>query len=151
MQISGWWSWPDNEQTKGPGLRPTHKNMNLNFAAGSDLIEFADLGGDDVIQEPVDRLVVVEHQEELDEDRQAGTGMFNFNNICFSYLPFPFIPLCSVVSFFSLLKIILVCHQFQDVCHLSLLFLFPLCLTYLLSHKQSWFLFSFSSLSFSLS
>ena len=58
--------------------------MNLNFAAGSDLVEFADLGGHDVIQEPVDRLVVVEHQEELDEDRQAGTGMFNFNSICFS-------------------------------------------------------------------
>ena len=45
--------------------------MNLNFAAGSDLIEFADLGGDDVIQEPVDRLVVVKHQEELDENWQA--------------------------------------------------------------------------------
>ena len=39
--------------------------MNLNFAAGSDLVEFADLGGHDVIQEPVDRLVVVEHQEDV--------------------------------------------------------------------------------------
>ncbi len=32
------------------------------------LIEFADLGGDDVIKEPVDWFVVVKHQEELNKD-----------------------------------------------------------------------------------
>ena len=35
------------------------------------LVGLADLGGDDVIEEPVDRLVVVKHQEELDENWQA--------------------------------------------------------------------------------
>jgi hypothetical protein len=35
------------------------------------LIEFANFGGDDVIEQPVDRLVIVEHQEKLNQDWKA--------------------------------------------------------------------------------
>ena len=42
-----------------------------------NLIQFADLGADDMIEKPVNRFVVVEHQEELNQDWQAGHGEEN--------------------------------------------------------------------------